>query len=90
MSDYLWQLEQNADQKENILEYRRVSFRMLDPDEVRRREYKRMRKVRMKTFLCKQIFKENVYLLLPKGVQHFNSPRFGYVYFADHILQRIK
>ncbi|KAM7358603.1 voltage-dependent calcium channel subunit straightjacket isoform 2-T2 [Cochliomyia hominivorax] len=44
MSDYLWQLEQNADQKENILEYRKVSFRMLDPDEVRRREYRRMKK----------------------------------------------
>ncbi|XP_061394784.1 voltage-dependent calcium channel subunit alpha-2/delta-3 [Musca vetustissima] len=44
MSDYLWQNEQNNDQKENILEYRRVSFRMLDPDEVRRREYRRMRK----------------------------------------------
>lgn len=45
MSDYLWQNEQNNDQKENILEYRKVSFRMLDPDEVRRREYRRMRKV---------------------------------------------
>ncbi|XP_013110373.1 voltage-dependent calcium channel subunit alpha-2/delta-3 isoform X4 [Stomoxys calcitrans] len=44
MSDYLWQNEQNNDQKENILEYRKVSFRMLDPDEVRRREYRRMRK----------------------------------------------
>lgn len=50
MSDYLWQLEQNADQKENILEYRKVSFRMLDPDEVRRREYRRMKKVN-ETFL---------------------------------------
>lgn len=51
MSDYLWQLEQNADQKENILEYRRVSFRMLDPDEVRRREYRRMRKVSLHIYL---------------------------------------
>lgn len=51
MSDYLWQLEQNADQKENILEYRRVSFRMLDPDEVRRREYRRMRKVSLHIYV---------------------------------------
>lgn len=47
MSDYSWQNEQNEDQKENILEYRSESFRMLDPDQVRRREYRRMKEVRI-------------------------------------------
>lgn len=45
MSDYLWQMKQNEDQREDILEYRRISYRMLDPNEVRRREYRRMKEV---------------------------------------------
>ncbi|KAL9902927.1 voltage-dependent calcium channel subunit alpha-2/delta-3 isoform X2 [Glossina fuscipes] len=43
MSDYLWQMKQNEDQREDILEYRRIGFRMLEPLEVRRREYRRMK-----------------------------------------------
>lgn len=45
MSDYLWQMKQNEDQREDILEYRRIGFRMLEPLEVRRREYRRMKEV---------------------------------------------
>ncbi|XP_037933678.1 voltage-dependent calcium channel subunit alpha-2/delta-3 isoform X2 [Teleopsis dalmanni] len=41
MSDWLWEMKQCDDQRDDVLEYRRVRYRMLEPDEVHRRDIRR-------------------------------------------------
>jgi len=45
MSDWLWEVKQCEDQREDVLEYRRIQSRMLEIDEVNRRQYRRMKEV---------------------------------------------
>ncbi|XP_030247122.1 voltage-dependent calcium channel subunit alpha-2/delta-3 isoform X8 [Drosophila navojoa] len=43
LSDYLWDIKQCEEQKADVLEYWKVHDRMLEPAEMHRREYRRMK-----------------------------------------------
>ncbi|XP_030369817.1 voltage-dependent calcium channel subunit alpha-2/delta-3 isoform X2 [Scaptodrosophila lebanonensis] len=43
LSDYLWEIKQCEEQKNDVWEYRRINDRMLEPGEMQRREYRRMK-----------------------------------------------
>ncbi|KPU77119.1 uncharacterized protein Dana_GF13711, isoform D [Drosophila ananassae] len=43
LSDYLWEIKQCEEQKADVLEYWQVQDRMLEPSEMHRREYRRMK-----------------------------------------------
>ncbi|KRF79596.1 voltage-dependent calcium channel subunit alpha-2/delta-3 isoform X3 [Drosophila virilis] len=43
LSDYLWEIKQCEEQKADVLEYWQVHDRMLEPSEMHRREYRRMK-----------------------------------------------
>ncbi|KAH8398224.1 hypothetical protein KR222_006390, partial [Zaprionus bogoriensis] len=43
LSDFLWESKQCEEQKADVLEYRRVHEDMLEPSEMRKREYRRMK-----------------------------------------------
>lgn len=47
MSDHKWEMKQRKEQHEDVLEYRRVHLRMLEPEEIRRREYRRNKEVNL-------------------------------------------
>lgn len=45
MSDWLWETKQCDDQREDVLEFRREGYRMLEPNEVHKRIYLRNKAV---------------------------------------------
>ncbi|EDW35840.1 GL17474 [Drosophila persimilis] len=51
LSDHLWEIKQCEEQKADVLEYWQVHDRMLEPSEMHRREYRRIKETRIANIL---------------------------------------